>query len=99
MARHLRASGVPGWEVAAQLGHKKRDLSITEIYAPFDPAYLEKSVEAIDDFLRDLLRPPEEKPLITLPVRCQSDFGDSTKPLFPMVGAPGFEPGTSTMSR
>lgn len=67
MARHLRASGVPAWEVAAQLGHKKRDLSITEIYAPFDPAYLNQAVEAIDFFLEELLISPEIRPLITLP--------------------------------
>ena len=51
MARWLRKSSVPAWEVAAQLGHKTPDVSTTEIYAPFDPAYLFKSTAAIDDFL------------------------------------------------
>lgn len=51
MARWLRAQGVPAWEVAAQLGHKQKDVSTTEIYAPFDPAYLSNAVKAIDTFL------------------------------------------------
>lgn len=51
MARWLRMQSVPAWEVAAQLGHKSADYSTTEIYAPFDPAYLSKATEAIDDFL------------------------------------------------
>ena len=63
IARHLRASGVPSWEVSAQLGHKKKELSITEIYAPFDPSYLNQSVAAIDVFLRELLISPDERPL------------------------------------
>lgn len=50
MARWLRSQSVPAWEVAAQLGHKQRDVSTTEIYAPFDPAYLEHAVRAIDTF-------------------------------------------------
>jgi len=51
MARWLRKSSVPAWEVAAQLGHKSPDISTTEIYAPFDPSYLFKSTAAIDAFL------------------------------------------------
>lgn len=50
MARWLRMNSVPAWEVAAQLGHRSREYSTTEIYAPFDPAYLSKAVTAIDDF-------------------------------------------------
>ena len=51
MARWLRARGVPAWEVAAQLGHKQRGFSTTEIYAPFDPAYLKNAVAAVDEFI------------------------------------------------
>jgi len=51
MARWLRMSSVPAWEVAAQLGHKSKEFSTTEIYAPFDPAYLSQAVTAIDGFL------------------------------------------------
>ena len=51
IARWLRQKSVPAWEVSAQLGHKAPEYSTTEIYAPFDPAYLTNSVEAIDDFL------------------------------------------------
>lgn len=54
MARWLRAQSVPAWEVSAQLGHKQSGMSTTEIYAPFDPAYLGQSVTAIDVFLADL---------------------------------------------
>ena len=62
MARHLRASGVTAWEVAAQLDHKNKDLSITEIYAPFDPSYLGKSIVAIDDFRDQVLEEPAKRP-------------------------------------
>ena len=51
MARWLRSQSVPAWEVAAQLGHKQKDVSTTEIYAPFDPAYLSNAVEEIDRYL------------------------------------------------
>ena len=54
MARWLRAQGVNGWEVAAQLGHKQQGLSTTEIYAPFDPSYLSASVASIDIFFAKL---------------------------------------------
>lgn len=54
MARWLRIQGVSGWEVSAQLGHKQKGLSTTEIYAPFDPSYLSASVVAIDSFFADL---------------------------------------------
>ena len=60
IARYLRASGVPAWQVSSQLGHKKKDLSTTEIYAPHDPSYLSASVDAIDQFLKDLLVEPSE---------------------------------------
>ena len=48
LARWMRKQGVPAWEVAAQLGHKQREFSTTEIYAPFDPSYLDNAVTAID---------------------------------------------------
>jgi len=56
MARWLRSQSVPAWEVAAQLGHKAPEYSTTEIYAPFDPAYLKGSCEAIDSFLEQLAK-------------------------------------------
>ena len=55
VARWMRQEGVPAWEVAAQLGHKSRDYRTTELYAAFDPAYLENAVRAID-LLFDRLR-------------------------------------------
>ncbi len=51
MARWMRQQSVPAWEVAAQLGHKAPGFTTTEIYAPHDPAYLDKAVAAIDAFL------------------------------------------------
>jgi integrase len=36
VARRMRQSGVPAWEVAAQLGHKSRDYRTTELYAAFE---------------------------------------------------------------
>jgi len=54
IARWLRQQSVPAWEVSAQLGHKAPEYSTTEIYAPFDPAYLTNSVEAIDEFLLEV---------------------------------------------
>ena len=68
MARHLRICGVPAWEVAAQLGHKQSGMSTTEIYAPIDPAYLAMSVSALDNYLKELLIPPEVRP-VSCPVR------------------------------
>ena len=54
MARWLRSQSVQDWEVSAQLGHEKRGMSTTEIYAPFDPTYLSQSVAAIDKLLTQL---------------------------------------------
>jgi len=54
MARWLRTQSVPAWEVSAQLGHKQAGMSTTEIYAAYDPAYLSKSVKAIDAFFDQL---------------------------------------------
>lgn len=50
MARWMRSQSVPPWEVSAQLGHVHGGFSMTERYAPFDPNYLSKAVEAIDEF-------------------------------------------------
>ena len=64
MARWLRKEGVPAWEVSAQLGHKRQELSITEVYAPYDPSYLSAATEAIDAFfacLRASCVPVDEK--------------------------------------
>ena len=63
VARWMRQNGVPAWEVAAQLGHKSRDYRTTELYAAFDPAYLENAVRAIDllfDRLRASFAPVDE---------------------------------------
>ena len=54
MARWLRKEGVPAWEVSAQLGHKRKEMTITEVYAPHDPAYLLSSTKAIDAFFIQL---------------------------------------------
>ena len=46
---------VPAWEVAAQLGHQMPGLSTTEIYAPYDPAYLANTVATIDEFYLEVI--------------------------------------------
>lgn len=48
VARWLRQQGVDAWQVSAQLGHKRSELSITEVYAPHDPSWLVESCAAID---------------------------------------------------
>lgn len=53
--RLLRAQSVPAWEVAAQLGHKQKSVSTTEVYASLDPACLSNSVVAIDDLLSQVM--------------------------------------------
>ncbi|MEM6496743.1 MAG: hypothetical protein AAF709_08455, partial [Pseudomonadota bacterium] len=58
-----------GGRTGAKLEHKKKENSITEIYAPLDPSYLGQALEAIENFLSELLVEPSEKPLISLPNR------------------------------
>lgn len=84
MARHMRASSVPAWEVAAQLGHTQPGMAMSEVYAPYDPSYLSKAVEALDSYPKMLLTPPSERPL-TLPVRCQSGSGALSQALVNMA--------------
>ena len=67
---------MPAWEVAAQLGHKQSGMSTTEIYAPFDPAYLAMSVSALDNYLKELLIPPEVRP-VSCPLHVQSEFDEN----------------------
>jgi len=54
MAIELRKRGVPPWEVQGILGHKQGGYRTTEIYAKYDPDYLSKSVEAIDDYMAEI---------------------------------------------
>ena len=54
VARWLRTSGVPAWQVAAQLGHSISQHSMTERYAPYDPSYLSDAVRAIEGYLEQL---------------------------------------------
>ena len=54
IARWLRKESVPAWEVSAQLGHKQQGLSITEVYAPHAPSYLDNALRAIDSFFAEL---------------------------------------------
>jgi len=53
-ARWMRKEGVPAWDVSAQLGHKSREYSMTEQYAPYSPDHMEKSVAALDRLLISL---------------------------------------------
>ena len=52
VATELRRRGVPGWEVSGQIGHKAAGTS--EIYAKFDPAYLGKARQALDQWAGEL---------------------------------------------
>lgn len=52
VATELRKRGVPQWEVAAFLGHAA--MSTTDAYAKYDPSYLQKAVNAIDDYFEEL---------------------------------------------
>ncbi len=47
---------VPPWEVQGILGHKQGGYRITEMYAKYDPDYLSKSTQAIDDYMNEILR-------------------------------------------
>lgn len=55
-ARWMRKQGVPAWDVSAQLGHKSREFSMTERYAPYSPDYMEKSVIALNELLRQVVQ-------------------------------------------
>ncbi len=101
LARHLRASGVDAWQVAAQLGHKQSGVSTTEIYAPFDPTYLADSVRVLDNYLKQLLIPPSEQPVtcsVHAQIAARREAQNGSKPLKTMVGGTGIEPVTPTMS-
>jgi integrase len=50
-ARWMRSKGVPMEQVSGQLGHAMPGFSMTEIYAPSDPAYLRESTAALDQLL------------------------------------------------
>jgi len=86
VARWLRKEGVPAWEVAAQLGHKRLEFSNTEIYAPFDPSYLNQAVAGIDKLLHTL--------------SCELRLSSLDQLFFEkhLVGDTGIEPVTPTMS-
>jgi len=53
-ARWMRKEGIPAWDVSAQLGHKSREFSMTERYAPYSPDYMKKSVAALDQLLFEI---------------------------------------------
>ena len=53
-ARWMRKEGVPAWDVSAQLGHKSREFSMTERYAPYSPDHMEKSVVALNKLLLEI---------------------------------------------
>jgi len=90
MAIELRKRGVPPWEVQGILGHKSGGYRTTEIYAKYDPDYLGKSVQAIDDYMKEILqrvkRPLDPSRLKELRLSCvrvtdKCNVPKSTKPL------------------
>lgn len=54
MARELRRRGVQPWDVAGIMGHSMEERT-TEIYAEYDPGYLETAVCAIDEYMTEVL--------------------------------------------
>jgi integrase len=94
VARWLRQHGVSAWEVAAQLGHKSRDYRTTELYAAFDPAYLENAVRAIDLLFAGLRAngAPVDEPFFRFVPRQVLDFlwksgaGEGIRTLDPNLG-------------
>ena len=60
-AGHSKAtkSGVPPWEVAAQLCHSAgKEYAVTERYAFYSPDYLSGAVQALDGLLRTVVCGP-----------------------------------------
>lgn len=105
VATELRRRGVPAWDVAGLMGHRR---GTTEIYAKFDPAYLGKVRKTLDAWLRELARDvPRLRALTAGSVRGQSARKQKRRepakaaPLqrLKVVGATGIEPVTPTMSR
>ncbi len=94
VARWMRQNGVPAWEVAAQLGHKSRDYRTTELYAAFDPSYLENAVRVIEllfDRLRASFAPVDEPFFGTvqrqpLEINWKSGAGEGIRTLDPNLG-------------
>ncbi|WP_454262372.1 tyrosine-type recombinase/integrase [Pseudoxanthomonas mexicana] len=110
----LRRRKVVGWDVSAQLGHKKGESApTTENYAKFDPDYLAGPRDAIDAWMMELAaKVPRMQAVLDLgnpsdasamPLRVGGVAGGTTETLvpsrFPVVGGTGFEPVTPTMSR
>ena len=63
-------------EVAAQLGHKSCDYRTAELYAAFDPAYLENALRAIDLLFERLCAnsAPVNEPFFRVVPRQRTDF-------------------------
>jgi integrase len=88
-ARWMRKSGVPPWEVAAQLGHSAgKEYAVTERYAFFSPDYLANAVKALDALVRAVFYGP---------VTGQSPNGGNAKSLTNMVPQEGIEPPTHAL--
>lgn len=61
-ARWMRRSGVPPWEVAAQLGHSVgKEYGVTERYAFYSPDYLSGAVGALDGLIRLVVFGPVQR--------------------------------------
>ncbi len=95
--RHTAATwmaqrGVPMWEIAGLMGHTSTRM-VERVYAKHHPDYMQKATRALDE----ALGLPD---LRALSVPAAPKGGDEVpaKSLREMVGAPGIEPGTPTMS-
>ena len=110
MAAELRRRGVPAWEVQGLLGHKAA--GTTEIYAKFDPDYMARGSQAIDDYFIELRSILERRGAnsaksnwICVPpalhpaeIRLPVDLKNFSTSSGWMVGVTGIEPVTPTMS-
>ncbi len=92
VASELRRRGVPKWDVEGLGGWRSGGGHTAERYAKYDPNYLKAAVEGIDALFADIAKAaetslyPQRAPVARqLPAE--------------VVGARGFEPRTSTMSR
>ena len=95
--RHTAATwmaqrGVPMWEIAGLMGHTSTRM-LERVYAKHHPDHMQKATRALDE----ALGLPDLRAL-SVPLAPNDEEGAPANLLKEMVGAPGIEPGTPTMS-
>ncbi len=84
MATELRKRGVGVDEIAGLLGHKLKDLEITEMYAEYAPDFMSKVTKAIDDYFREL-SPLLKEPLVLVDLDEQPGPGSISFDTVPLL--------------